>query len=180
MAVPCGLIGQGRHAPIGTVDSTAMGPLGQAPIGSRRPTGGCLGALQQLADRSVARHQAGETSSQTSHRGHPAASSQGKLSIRVKADLRAAVSSGRPRAGNDTTVTQRPASPNAASWRSAPGPSHFRQASDGAMDSRNLGVGTAREALSQKLKPHRRVRGSSFGNGLEVGALLPGYRASIG
>jgi hypothetical protein len=31
MAVPSGLIGQGRHAPIGTVDSTAMGPLGQAP-----------------------------------------------------------------------------------------------------------------------------------------------------
>jgi hypothetical protein len=31
MAVPSGLLGQGRHAPIGTVDSTAMGPLGQAP-----------------------------------------------------------------------------------------------------------------------------------------------------
>jgi hypothetical protein len=27
MTVPSGLIGQGRHAPIGTVDSTAMGPL---------------------------------------------------------------------------------------------------------------------------------------------------------
>jgi hypothetical protein len=26
-----GLIGQGRHAPVRTVDSTAMGPLGQAP-----------------------------------------------------------------------------------------------------------------------------------------------------
>jgi hypothetical protein len=35
--VPSGLIGQGRHAPIGTADSTAMGPLGQAPIGSRSP-----------------------------------------------------------------------------------------------------------------------------------------------
>jgi len=42
MTVPSGLIGQGWHAPIGTVDSTAMGPLGQAPIGSLRPTGGCL------------------------------------------------------------------------------------------------------------------------------------------
>jgi hypothetical protein len=31
------LIGQGRHAPIGTADSTATGPLGQAPIGSRSP-----------------------------------------------------------------------------------------------------------------------------------------------
>jgi hypothetical protein len=92
--------------------------------------------------------------------------------------LRAAASGGRPRAGNDTTVTQRPASPNAAGWRSAPGLSHLRQASDGAMDSRSLGVGTGREALSQKLRLHRRVRGSSFGNGLEVGALLPGYRAS--
>jgi hypothetical protein len=27
MAVPSGLIGQGRHPPVGTVDSTAMGPL---------------------------------------------------------------------------------------------------------------------------------------------------------
>jgi hypothetical protein len=27
MTVPSGLIGQGRHAPAGTVDSTAMGPL---------------------------------------------------------------------------------------------------------------------------------------------------------
>ena len=35
-----------------------------------------------------------------------------------------------------------------------------------------------REALSQKLRLHRCVRGSSFGNGLEVGVLLPGYRAS--
>jgi hypothetical protein len=33
-------------------------------------------ALQQLADRSTSRHQAGETSGQTSHRGHPPASSQ--------------------------------------------------------------------------------------------------------
>jgi hypothetical protein len=31
MTVPSGLLGQGRHAPIGTVDSTAMGPVGQAP-----------------------------------------------------------------------------------------------------------------------------------------------------
>ena len=46
-------------------------------------------------------------------------------------------------------------------------------------DSRSLGVGTGREALSQKLRLHRRVRGSSFGNGLEVGVLLPGYRASV-
>jgi hypothetical protein len=31
MAVPSGPLGQGRHAPIGMVDSIAMGPLGQAP-----------------------------------------------------------------------------------------------------------------------------------------------------
>ena len=37
--------------------------------------------------------------------------------------LRAAACGGRPRAGNDTTVTQRPASPNAAGCRSARGPS---------------------------------------------------------
>src|SRR5687767_5769146 len=37
MTVPSGLLGQGRHAPIGTVDSTATGPLGQAPIGSHSP-----------------------------------------------------------------------------------------------------------------------------------------------
>jgi hypothetical protein len=77
MAVAPGPFGQGRHVPIGTVDSTAMGPLGQAPLGSLRPTGGCLlCALGQLADRSTSRHQAGETSGQTSHGGHPPGSSQ--------------------------------------------------------------------------------------------------------
>src|SRR5215211_271178 len=44
--------------------------------------------------------------------------------------LRAAAYGGRPRAGNDTTVTQRPASPNAAGCRSARGPRHFRQVAD--------------------------------------------------
>ena len=29
--VPSGLLGQGRHAPAGTADSTATGPLAQAP-----------------------------------------------------------------------------------------------------------------------------------------------------
>ena len=48
----------------------------------------------------------------------------------------------------------------------------------GAVDSPSLGVGTGRETLSQKLRLNRRVRGSSFGNGLEVGVLLPAYRAS--
>jgi hypothetical protein len=70
MTVPSELIGQGRHAPIGTVDSTAMGPLARLLSGhSARPVG-AFSALQQLADRSNARHQAGETSGQTSHGGH--------------------------------------------------------------------------------------------------------------
>jgi hypothetical protein len=38
--VPCRLLGQGRHAPIGTVDSTAMGPLARLRSGhSARPVG---------------------------------------------------------------------------------------------------------------------------------------------
>jgi hypothetical protein len=80
--VPSGLIGQGRHAPAGTADSTAMGPVGQAPIGSRSPDRWVsLDTPGQLVDSSVSRHQAGETSSQTSHRGHPAASSQRDFSL---------------------------------------------------------------------------------------------------
>jgi hypothetical protein len=64
------LIGQGRHAPIGTVDSTAMGPLARLLSGhSARPVGAFM-CLRQLADRSNARHQAGETSGQTSPGGH--------------------------------------------------------------------------------------------------------------
>jgi hypothetical protein len=102
----------------------------------------------------------------------------GSFSTTSRPVLRAAACGGRPRAGNDTTVIQRPASPNAAGWRSARGPRHFRQVSDGAVDSRSLGAGAGREALSHKLKLHRRIRGSSFGNGLEVGIFLPSYRAS--
>jgi len=45
--------------------------------------------------------------------------------------LRAAACGGRPRAGNDMTVTERPASPNAVGWGSAQGPRHFRPVSDG-------------------------------------------------
>jgi hypothetical protein len=64
------LIGQGRHAPIGTVDSTAMGPLARLLSGhSARPVG-AFSVPRQLADRSNSRHQAGEASGQTSHRGH--------------------------------------------------------------------------------------------------------------
>jgi single-stranded DNA-binding protein len=53
--------------------ASLMGPLARPPIGSLRPTGGCLQMPSgSLADRSTSRHQAGETSGQTSHRGtHP-------------------------------------------------------------------------------------------------------------
>ena len=62
------LLGQGGVGPIGTVDSTAMGPLARLLSGhSARPVG-AFSALRQLADRSRSRHQAGETSGQTSHR----------------------------------------------------------------------------------------------------------------
>jgi hypothetical protein len=65
------LIGQGWHAPIGTVDSTAMGPLARpyrvTPPDRWVPSG----ALRQLADRSTSRQLAGETSGQTSPGGHP-------------------------------------------------------------------------------------------------------------
>ena len=68
-------------------------------------------ALQKLADGSTSRHQAGETSGQTSHGGHPPGSSKGELSIRVQ---------GRPRgrspsaAGPIGNVSYPPASRN--SW----------------------------------------------------------------
>src|SRR5919106_3569845 len=90
MTVPSGLLGQGRHAPIGTVDSTAMGPLARLLSGhSARPVG-ALSALRQLADRSNARHQAGETSGQTSHGGHHPDHPSEEFLYELKAGLRAA------------------------------------------------------------------------------------------
>jgi len=105
------------------------------------------------------------------HRRVPAGEAREELLYELKAGpCGRPPAAARPRAGNDTTVTQRPASPNAAGCRSARGPKHVRQVSDGAVHSRSLGVGTGRDALSQNF---RRVRGSSFENGLKVGILLP-------
>ena len=62
------------------------GPLGQAPIGSLRPTGGCLLCpLRQLADRSNPRHQTAETSGQTSPEGHHPDHRSKKLLYHLKA-----------------------------------------------------------------------------------------------
>jgi hypothetical protein len=74
-----------------------MGPLGQAPIGSRSPDRWVpLEALSSWPTEQFQGNEAGETSGQTSHRGHPAASSQGDFLYTRKAGLRAAACGGRP------------------------------------------------------------------------------------
>ena len=81
-------------------------------IGSLRPTGGCLRALRELADRSNARQLAGEESGQTSPGGHDPDHRREDFLYTLKAGP----AGGRLRrpssAGSDTTVTGAPASPS--------------------------------------------------------------------
>jgi hypothetical protein len=106
----------------------AMGPLGQAPIRSLRPTGGCLGGLRRLADRSRARHVAGKKSGQTNRRRrtHRIIAVR-SFSTTSSGDLRAAAS-GRPRPpktrrrepASTRPGLHRPRAPRAAPWKPTP------------------------------------------------------------